>query len=128
MWRAIADRELTHDVQQWLVSVAEAILDADSKQNDKLRYAAIVDACGLAGRHDPEADFIRTVVLTVDHTSDLIERGNQYVPARPLRKGERNERRRDAVRRALLGEKPLDPPTDAALDKRIARALAGRDA
>lgn len=101
MWQAVADGEHTHDVVQWLPRVAAAIVAADNEKNDNDRRAAVLQAVGLFGRFDPERDIIRAIVLDVDHTCSLIEKGSRWAPARPLRRGEKGQRRRDAVAQAL---------------------------
>jgi hypothetical protein len=52
MWEAVAEGHLDTDVRAWIMHVAEALLDADTKPADRQRDAAIVRAVGLAGKID----------------------------------------------------------------------------
>lgn len=118
-WQAVAGAEFDRETLLWVANVAAAILRADDIEGDAERRAAVVEAVGLFGRHDAEREIIRALVKGADHTCTMIERGSRWQPARTLARGERTARRREAVADALGLEE-----TPAAVDKRIARAMA----
>lgn len=118
-WKAIADAEFDRHSLLWVANIAAEILKADDTESDAARSAAILRAVGLFGRHDPQREAIRAIVQGVDHSCALIRRGSRWAPARELARGELSKRRRDAVAEALGIEE-----TPAAIDKRIARAVA----
>ena len=118
-WLAVANAEFNRETLLWLANVAASIVKADDNKDDNKRSAAVLRAVGLFGRNDPERLTIRNIVRDVDHTCALIEQGSKLRRGRALERGEQNRCRRNAVA-DLLG---LDE-TPAAIDKRIARALA----
>jgi hypothetical protein len=122
-WKALANANFDRDSLLWLSNVAAEILKADDIEgDDAARSAAVLHAVGLSGRNDPQREAIRAIVQGVDHSCKLIARGNRWAPARELARGEQSKMRREAVAHAL--GLPREELEDAALDKRIARALA----
>lgn len=118
MWQAVADADFSRDVLLWVSNVGAAILAADEAPDDNERRAAVLHAVGLSGRLDPQREIIRMIVAGVDHTCTLIERGSRWERPRPLKRGERTRRRRDAVAEVIK----LDGAKE--IDERIRRALA----
>lgn len=115
-WLAVANAEFDRETLLWLANMAARLVEADDTKDDNKRSAAVLRAVGLFGRNDPERLTIRNIVRDVDHTCALIKHGRH---ARALKRGEQNRCRRKAVADALgLDETP------AAIDKRIARAMA----
>ena len=123
-WQDVADAKFNPDTLLWLANMATAVLRADdSKGTDAERRAAVIDAVGLFGLYNEQREKIRAVVRAVDHQLLRDEHGDYFditgAQSRKLQRGERSARVRDAVAEALeLIESP------AAIDKRIARALA----
>ena len=123
-WQALADAEFDDDTLLWVANVASALLRADATDTgDNERRALILKATGLVGAVDAEGDIIRDAVRRADFYCDLIERGSRWRPARPLERGERSNIRREETAKALGKGSRDGHGVDAALDKKIARAL-----
>ena len=65
LWEQVAAGNLDSDVVYWLQQLANAVVDAESKDVGRLRDSAIIRAVGLAGKKDPHRE-LRRLVQTVE--------------------------------------------------------------
>ena len=76
MWQRVADGDLddadcnNEDLFRWIKSIAEKVIDADTKQSASQRPGGLVRALGLQGKEDPYAPLRELITLWIDFKFD----------------------------------------------------------
>lgn len=121
LWRRVAAGDLEHpqddpvDLHAWIREVASKVLEADTVP-DKVRPGTVLDAIGLGGKVDKNAELSRLLHL-VDEFSHLEADGRE-------RGAQRGERMAGLMRFARASDLVEHDVSDVELRKRIDRMFA----